>query len=311
MQIFYLSNRPARLIETLTHVENYMSFITSAVVVGPSNQEREYGKLRDRFPVQFVDEQSLSDDINLDKLDHQTRNFLLRSRAIKGSLLDDEFIMSDDDARPLQPVELSFFISNGRYNAYYFYDLERWRYRYNAFDIGQHNTCQLLKFHGMPHLSYASHMPQIINRAFFREMVQLFEPAIQKHGICEWSSYFNHAVYTHPDRFNTPGPFCTLCWPEMPASWDYMTPPQTYCFENYSPQLYLDGAPFSGLQSAYTGQSQHSANIEKIMRWRQYELLCRDPMSWSDLSATPYTLWKKLSLLSLLPLKKVLRHVSR
>ena len=103
-----------------------------------------------------------------------------------GEILDDEFIMLDDDNRPIKEIDLSYFITvEGRYNAYYYYDLLNWHHRETAYDEGQHQLKKILSDKNYELLSYSCHAPQIINKALFSAAVEeffkpLFGPAVDE-----------------------------------------------------------------------------------------------------------------------------------
>jgi len=311
MQILYISNRPDQLIETIAHVDYFMSFITEGIIIGPESQQAKYDKLESRIEITFIAEEEVLGDkyAGFQQLDHQKRNFLLRTETTSHPAIKDEFIMSDDDARPLKSISLQNFKQDKRYHSYYYYDLSEWSYGFNEFDVGQQNTCQVLKYHDYPHLSYASHMPQIINRDIFLEMANEFSTISQDYAICEWSAYFNYAQSKYPEKFHKPNPFQTLCWPDHPNSWPHYVKPEAYCFENFTLSLYETGQPFHGIETRFSKNQQEKNNLEKILCWYQYELKCQNPVSWSDISAMPYSPLKKALFYFLLPLKKLNRQI--
>jgi len=312
MQIVYISNRPDRLIETIAHVNEFMPFITEGIIIGPDSQQAKYGNLESRIEFTFISEEEiLGDEYSaFQNLDHQKRNFLLRTEMARHPVIKDEFIMSDDDARPLKSISLQYFKQDERYHSYYYYDLAEWHYGFNEFDVGQQNTCQVLKYYDLPHLSYASHMPQIINRGVFLEMAKELSAISQDYAVCEWSTYFNYAQSKYPEQFHKTQTFQTLCWPDFPTSWPHYVKPEAYCFENFTPSLYETDQPFSGISSRFSIKRQKDNNLEKILRWYQHELKCQNPVSWDDISATPYPIWKKVFIYLLLPVKKITRQVS-
>ena len=312
MQIVYISNRPAQLIETIAYVEHYMPFITDGVIIHPRAQHAEFSNIKSS--ISFV---SISEDEVLGKkydsfqrLDHQKKNYLLRTEAARHPVINSEFIMSDDDARPLKSITLQHYKEREKYYSYYFYDLDDWRFGFNEFDVGQQNTCQVLKYFGFPHLSYASHMPQIINRDMFLEMAEVFSTISQDYSVCEWSTYFNYAQSKYPERLHQPYPFQTLCWPDFPTSWPHAVRPETYYFENFTSELYDSGQPFNGITTRFSNENQDKLNLEKILLWYQHELRCQNPLSWKDINAISYPLWKKFFLFLLLPIKKINKQLN-
>lgn len=269
MQIFYISNRPDILKGTLLQVSRLMPFIDRALVVAP-------GRLRDAFcasaapvPLEFIDEESLLAAPVINRMGHQARNFQLRTAAMKNALLDEVFIMSDDDARPMRPVAESEYLAQGRYHRYYFFDLAEWPHGRTDFDLGQGSTYTLLHYFGLPHLSYASHMPQIIDRTLFLRMWEQMGRYIATYPVCEWSSYFNFAAANSPEAFHSPRAFRTFCWPDFPATWLHMMPAGGYLFENYSPWLYGTGELFHDLPDCPGLEELDQVNLEKLMRWNR------------------------------------------
>lgn len=309
MQIVYISNRPAQLIETIAHVEGFMPFIAEGVVIGPECQRVYYGKIQSRIDFTFIAEEEILGGRygGFQQLDHQKKNFLLRTEMARHHAIKSEFIMSDDDARPLKTITQQFFKQDQRYHSYYFYDLADWCYGFNAFDVGQQNTCQILKYHELPHLSYASHMPQIINQDIFLEMARELAAISQSHAVCEWSSYFNYAQSRYPEMFHEPRPFQTLCWPENPTSWPLYVKPDTYSFENFSPHLYTNAFPFSDFKTVFNNSGQTEDNLHKILCWYQYELKSQNPLSYDVINSLPLHSFKKLVHLCILPVKKIVR----
>ena len=312
MQIVYISNRPAQLIETIAYVEHYMPFITDGIIIHPQAQQSDFSNIKSSIRFRTIPEDEILGNKydSFHRLDHQKKNFLLRTETARHPAINSEYIMSDDDARPLKSVTLDHYKQSDRYHSYYFYDLEDWRFGFNEFDVGQQNTCQVLKYFDLPHLSYASHMPQIINRDIFLEMAELFSNISQDYAVCEWSTYFNYAQSKYPEKFHQPGPFQTLCWPDFPTSWPHAVRPEAYFFENFTADLYTDAQPFKDIPTSFSSQFQDKINLEKILRWYQHELRCQYPDGWKDINAINYPLWKKVFLYLLLPIKKVGKQIN-
>ena len=140
------------------YVENLMPFLTEAVFVCPGSRLRDYC-FKSRLKVTVLDEAEVLGK-NWERFqkakDHQFRNCLLRFSLARLPEIDDEFIMSDDDNRPLVKIPLSLYKSEGRYTGYYFYDLKDWSPSGTHYDLGQLETCRILeKDYGT--LSYSSH----------------------------------------------------------------------------------------------------------------------------------------------------------
>jgi hypothetical protein len=269
MQIVYLSARPDRLRETLIQVRRFMPFVDDVVACVPEH-------LRERFAatlpsdVRIVDDESVTSARRIAaEADHTKRNFLLRAAVVRSGLTAAQFILSDDDARPLRPLAADLFLENGRYHNYYFYDLCDWPWCRTDFDKGQQNTYAVLSYLDMPHLAYASHMPQVFDREFYLEVLGILGDLPHRHALCEWSTYFNIARERHPDRFHPPRPYRTLCWPDVAGTWLLQTPPSAFSFENFDPNLYGSGRLFDGLAPAPQPADADAVAMEKAIRWRQ------------------------------------------
>ena len=294
MQIVYISNRRDIAQETLVHVKNLMPFITEAVFVCPGSQVRDF-HFGSVLPVKVIDEASvLGKDLRRfrETGDHQFKNCLLRFSLARVSDIDDEFIMSDDDNRPLVEIPLSFYKSANRYFGYYYYHLKKWTALETDYDRGQHETCRILEGKGYDTLSYSSHMPQIINKDLLAEVAGVFQDSLDRGApLDEWSAYFNYGQSVYPERFHSPETFKTLCWPLFPSDWDYDVRPDEFCFENFYPMLYEKNLIFSDLPTRFDETSCTEITNEKIRRrtalqnhfsagemslWGKMFFLCRD-----------------------------------
>ena len=273
MQIVYLSNRPKIFESTLKSVAAHMKFIDRALVMVPKVQQAQFEKIDSQLPLTIVTDESISqlDSSQLLKLNHPGRNYKLRHELAKSSLVDQDFIMSDDDSRPIENIDEAFFRNNGRHNSYYFHDLSLWLYGSGEFDISQQNTYQALKYLELPHLSYASHMPQIINKSIFGEVGDYFDRFSSRHSLCEWATYYNYAHINFPQRFNKPRIYRTLCWPESPDCWPMLQQPKAPVFENYTPSLYGSGMPFESFIVDENNSSEFHG-FEKLAAWHRYRI---------------------------------------
>ena len=267
MQIVYLSKRPEILSETIGYVENLIRFITKVVVVCPENLLKEFKVQTSLKIMLFSDETLLDRKKYAGKIrDHQMRNWLLRASLADHPAIDDEFIMADDDSRPLCNIPLTYFKDGGKYNSFYFYGMENWFKRESAYDVGQHDTCEVLKKRDYGTLSFSSHMPQIINKAFLREAVKAFEKLGTEKSIDEWSIYFNFCLREFPAYFRKPKIFNTLCWPALPSDWSYGYRPEGFHFENFYPALYRKNMLFDGIPTEFDDIRHLEYTIEKIRR---------------------------------------------
>ena len=281
MQIVYISNRPKLLAETLGHVAMFMPFIDKAVVCVPDDLLEQFDASASAIPLQLITEKSILSQTELGllaKLDHQGRNYLLRKKLVAQARIEAQFIMSDDDARPLKMIEPIRYLEDGCYHRYFFYDLPKWDNNQTEFDAGQISTGAVLQYNNFPQLSHASHMPQIIDRALFLEAAQFFKEYSLDFSLCEWSTYFNYAATKYPGRFHEPQIYKTLCWPEHPLAWKPYIQANEYLFENYTPSCYSANRPFEGLDPGVPVAEQIAKiNIEKIIQWRRYSLACLHP----------------------------------
>jgi hypothetical protein len=269
MQIVYISNRVHVARETLVYVENLMPFISEAVFVCPSNQVKDF-HFKSGIPVRVIDEKSvLGKDYGRfrNSTDHVFKNCLLRFSLSHVAEIHDEFIMSDDDNRPLVEIPFSFYKLSNKYFSYYFYNLKQWPMREKDFDLGQYKTFEILMQRGYSTLAYSAHMPQIINKQLLGEVARVFKDCLDKGmQLEEWNAYFNFGQSVYPELFHPPEPFKTLCWPPFPSDWDYDVRPNEFCFENFYPMLYEKGLIFSDLPTRFNGASHAEIANEKIRR---------------------------------------------
>ena len=278
MQIIYISNRPQQLVDTLQQVAQFMPFIKKALVCMPDALIQKFTLPAHALPTKIIAESEILDAKELTELpllDHQRRNYLLRSRLINHAAVDERFILSDDDARPLKNMTEKQYLKNGKYRHYFFYQLNRWNNNQTEFDVGQISSGAVLNYLGLPSLSFASHMPQIIDRELFKESTAFFESYAKDYPLCEWSTYFNYAYAKHQHRFCEPEAYLTLCWPEHPLAWQPFVTPSDYVFENYTPTCYASKGVFSGISQA--PEKSARLNIKKIILWRQYTISCLHP----------------------------------
>jgi hypothetical protein len=263
MQIVYLSARPQVLAGTIASVRAHLAFIDEMLVVAPA---RIYKKIATSDVDVITDEELLGGPV---PTDHQRRNFALRAALSHHPSVGEAFIMADDDSRPLRALDETIFVQDDRYRRYAFGWLDEWRHKKTSFDLGQQATGQVLALYGVPRRAYASHMPQVVDKAMLAEVVDLVSAPGRKYPLDEWSTYFNIAPARHPDRFCDPEPYVTLGWPENAAAWQATVEPSAFLFENYFPEHYGPRGVFAGIDP-----DDHSieAAIEKVVKWRDYEL---------------------------------------
>lgn len=267
-QLVVLTARNDDILATLPYLEKYMPFITEMVVCCPDrNVEGLKAAYKGRLELKFLTDSEVLDGAELPE-DHQTRNFFLRCLILKKDIIDDVFIMTDDDYRPLREITVRDFIDNGRYKAYYCYDLNLWDGTYGnptSFDVGMKASRKFLSENGYPTMMYASHQPQIIDKRIFNEMTAAY-PDVISSGTDEWSTYFNYGVGTYPDKFDVV-PYISMCWPGAKTDWDLYVDPPEFAFENHYSVLYEKGQIFEGLPDTFENESDELSE-EKKSRYR-------------------------------------------
>ncbi len=263
MQLVVLSARPGMLAGTLRHVRAKMDWIDDVLVVTP---ERLRAEVEGPGVAVVTDEQLLG---GAGPSGHQTRNYALRAALAGCDAVAETFLSADDDNRPLVAVPETTFVREGRYRRYSFGHLDDWELRATDVDAGQLATRQVLALHGLPRRAYASHQPQVIDKAMLVETVELFAAAAARHPIDEWAGYLNAAPSLHPDRFEDAEPYLTLGWPEDTATWQPLLDHGALLFENCFLEHYAPGQVYAGLDP---DDLSYAAAVDKVVRWRTYEL---------------------------------------
>ena len=260
MQIVYLSARPEILKGTIAAARAHLGFVDRYLAVVPERMRAEVARLG----IEVVSDEDLLGSL---PEDHQRRNYELRTALAGSDAVAGVFLMSDDDSRPLVDLEETVFVNEGKHRRYTFGGLDEWTHLSTSFDAGQHASRQVLGLLGSPRRAYASHMPQVIDKALLGEVAGRLAPV--KHPLCEWAAYFNLAPEIRPGLFHEPEPYVTLGWPENPAAWQPTLEPGSLRFENFFPEHYRPGSVYQGLDP-----DDHSFEIavEKAVRWRSYEL---------------------------------------
>ena len=278
MQIVYLSARPEVLSGTLGAVQAHLPFVDSVLAVVPRARRSEFADLGIDL---LVDEELVPGG---PPSDHSKRNFALRAALGSSAAVQDLFLMSDDDSRPLIGIPESTFVSERRYRRYTFGWVDEWTHRSTSFDRCQIGSRQVLALLGYERRAYASHMPQVIEKALMAQVAGVLEAAAPIVSLCEWNTYFNIAPHLAPERFLDPEPFLTLGWPENILAWQPTIEPAAFKFENFFGEHYAAGAVFEGI-----APEDHSlaASLEKVVRWRHYELQLLDGARSPAVGSTP------------------------
>lgn len=266
-QIVYLSARENDLMNSLPFVEAFMPFIQEIVICCPdsmANSVKEH--YNGRLKLKCITDSRLLDGAEVPK-DPAVRNFFLRCRAVKQREINDVFIMADDDYRPLKPLEEVVFMKDGKYRAYYCYHLQDWKGEQScptSFDYSMYRTRDFLEEHHYSTLMYDSHMPQIIDKRVFMEMLDMY-PGIEEQGLSDWSMYFNYLNTKYSCQISNL-PYVTLAWPGKTTSWDVEIQPKDYLFENYYEELYEEGNLLEGYSSQYY-KGIECENMSKALRF--------------------------------------------
>ena len=277
-QIVYLSNRPQVLAETLDYVHHFMPWVREAVVLAPSAVHESLRKLTadlDGPALVLLDDDELLTVAERQSLStsHSARNATLRRLLYERGPIADVFLQSDDDYRPLRPIEPTVFVTDGQLISYACHDLALWRRDESTYDRVQHASYLALSYLGAPtHLNFASHMPQAIDRALFGES---FRAALQldpSGAFCEWSLPLNHGRFIAAERFAPPRTYRTMCWPRYPHEWPYWRRPDDIMFENFHPELYAAGGLFAGLPTALDKTAPGQQAFDKLTRWYRFDL---------------------------------------
>ncbi|SFO87939.1 glycosyltransferase family 4 protein [Hydrogenimonas thermophila] len=234
LQFVFISINLNNIEKTITEIDKYINFVKEYIVITRRELVDKFKNIKTKYKIIIINEEELLNELYKDFInkDHVSKNWLLRVSLLNIEELDEEFIMLDDDNRPLVEIDIKHFIENNKYKAYYFYDLLDWSCYITDYDIGQHNMKEVLDKDMMELLSYSSHKPQIINKTLFKEAVNKYFEIGLKKPIDEWSIYFNYAVSNYPHLFRKLK-YDTLSWPQHPSNWKQKYIPDNYLFENF------------------------------------------------------------------------------
>ena len=263
MQVVFLSARPEVLAGTLKHVRTHLPWLDRVLVVTPDRLRTQMSALG----LDVVTDEELLRGPG--PADHSHRNYALRAALAGCPVVDDVFLSSDDDSRPLVDLPETTWLRDGKYRRYTFGHLDDWDMRATSYDACLLASRAVLGLHGLPRLAYAAHMPQVIDKALLAEVSALFAEAAARHALDEWATYFNAAGHLHPYRFEAPEPYVTLGWPDDTATWQPMLDPAALLIENTFLEHYAPGAVFDGIDPDDTS---YAAAVDKLVRWRTYEL---------------------------------------
>lgn len=258
-QMVMLSARAEDFLRSLPFIEHFMPFIREIVLCCPDAMEEEVrrgygGGLR----ITYLTDSVLLNGCALPS-DHAARNIFLRTKAIQNDIIDEVFLMSDDDYRPLKEIDAEFFYKNGRFQAYYLGDLRRWKGTQGnatSFDISMWKCRDFLLEQGYSTYMFDSHMPQIIDKSLFLEMLGQY-PQIAEGAASEWSGYFNYLASEYPGLVDI-RPYVTMDWPGFLEDWNTEVKRPEYLFENFydvvyeEQEVYRGKGRFVGFSKEYT-----------------------------------------------------------
>ncbi len=264
-QIVVLTARNDDLLATMPFIDRFMPFIEEMVICCPDkNVDEIKERYKGRLNLKFLTDSVVLAGTSLPE-DHSTRNFYLRCLIMKNPVIDDVFIMTDDDYRPLRTLTQQDFIADGKYKAFYCYDLNKWQGTYGtptSFDNCMRKSREFLLAHDYPAMMYSSHQMQAIDKRIFNQMIDRY-PEITTQGVCEWCTYFNYGVHHYPDMFE-PVPYVSMGWPGARSDWDIYVQPKEFLFENFYSILYKKGMVFEGMPENYH-ENMEAENIKKVM----------------------------------------------
>lgn len=114
-QMVILSARAEDFLRSLSFIEHFMPFIKEIVLCCPDAMEAEvkaaYGG---RLYIHYLTDSLVLAGAPLPK-DHAARNIFLRAKAIEHAIIDEVFLMGDDDYRPLQEISKEMYVADGKY----------------------------------------------------------------------------------------------------------------------------------------------------------------------------------------------------
>ena len=247
-QLFIISIRIPDFLETIKYYELFMPYITKVLIITQQKLINDFKSLyKGNLTLEFIPDEELMP--NLIK-DHLKRNFYLRTKALSSSKLDNQFIMADDDNRPIKPIPKTYFTEKGKDKLYYFYtDISKWAGSKegipSSFDLGQYSAYNFIKKHNWTKYMFASHEPQIIRKEIYLKALKEFPDAYEI-PIDEWTFYGNYVMKFHSKQFIFLK-FTTILWPEMPTDWLMEFLPDKIYFENYYHEPYQKGRIFQNL----------------------------------------------------------------
>lgn len=291
-QMVMLSARAEDFLRSLPFIENFMPFIREVVLCCPDAMETQvreaYGG---RLGIRYLTDSALLEGAKLPE-DHAARNIFLRTRAIGHAIIDQVFIMSDDDYRPLKEIAQETFYKKGKFQAYYVGDLRDWRGtqgKPTSFDISMWKCRDFLLECGYSTYMFDAHMPQIIHKEVFLEMLARY-PQVAEGAASEWSGYFNYLINEYPQLAEV-RPYVTMNWPGFLEDWNIRVKRPEYLFENFYDVVYEEREVYRG-KGKFAGFSKeyHSDILEEN---RCKAEICRKEESRHEKGLGLYRNWQQ------------------
>ncbi len=274
-QMVMLSARAEDFLRSLPFIEHFMPFIREVVLCCPDAMETEVREgYKGGLQIRYLTDSCLLEGEALPP-DHAARNIFLRTKAIRYAIIDEVFIMSDDDYRPLREITKNVFFKNGRFQAYYLGDLRDWRGtqgKPTSFDVSMWKCRDFLQVQGYSTYMFDSHMPQMICKTLFLEMLERY-PQIAEGAASEWSGYFNYLVSEYPETVEL-CPYVTMNWPGFLEDWNVRVRRPEYLFENFYDVVYEEQEVYRG-KGRFVGFSKeyHPGILEENKR---KAVICRE-----------------------------------
>ena len=265
-QMVILTARVDDIKRTVPYIERYMPFVEKLLLCCPDKVAEDMKAIKtERINIDTLTDGEILNGKPLPE-DHGTRNFFLRCLAMKSDKIDDVFLMGDDDYRPLKTIDLNMFFEEDSYVAYYCNRLNEWKGVVGAltsYDRQLFATRDFVNENGYPDYQYSSHMPQVIDKELFLEMINEHK-GVESTGLDEWTSYFNFAQAKYPNLIKRK-PYVTANWPGLLTDWKLYVKPSDFCFENFYKESYAEGRIYEGLSYEFN-ENADSENRMKIAR---------------------------------------------
>lgn len=291
-QMVTLSARAEDFLRSIPFIEKFMPFVKEIVLCCPDAMEAEVSSsYRGPLRIRYLTDSALLDGCPLPS-DHAARNIFLRAKAIENVIIDPVFIMSDDDYRPLKEIAPELFFKNQRYQAYYLGDLRNWKGTQGnptSFDISMWKCRDFLCEQGYSTYMFDAHMPQIIDKALFLEMMERY-PQVADGAASEWSGYFNYLVSEYPDLVEL-RPYVTMSWPGFLEDWNTEVRRVEYLFENFYDVLYEEREVYRG-KGHFVGFSREFSPEIAEENGRKAQI-CRDEERRHEKGRRVYCAWQR------------------